>query len=125
VARLFRQEPERGQRGVTLIEVLVGFVIFTGSLVAVLDYVGNQVFAQRQSEQQYRRLQVLQQWRLRERTAAGRSLPPPDQRVVVLPGQVEAVEVLEQRRQRRMLLRRVFTVRDAAGSRSWTLLELQ
>ena len=32
------------QCGVTLIEVLVGFVIFTSSLVVVLDYVSEQVY---------------------------------------------------------------------------------
>jgi type II secretory pathway pseudopilin PulG len=30
--------------GMTLLEVLVGFVIFTASLVAILDYVSNQVY---------------------------------------------------------------------------------
>ncbi len=34
----------RRQSGVTLLEVLVGFVIFTSSLVAVLDYVSGQVY---------------------------------------------------------------------------------
>ena len=32
------------QRGVTLLEVLVGFVIFTTTLVAVLEYVSGQVY---------------------------------------------------------------------------------
>ncbi len=32
------------QEGVTLLEVLVGFVIFTSSLVAILDYVSGQIY---------------------------------------------------------------------------------
>jgi len=33
-----------GQKGVTLLEVLVGFVIFTSALVAVLEYVSSQIY---------------------------------------------------------------------------------
>jgi len=32
------------EKGVTLLEVLVGFVIFTSSIVAVLDYVSQQIY---------------------------------------------------------------------------------
>lgn len=32
------------QKGVTLLEVLVGFVIFTSALVAVLEYVSSQIY---------------------------------------------------------------------------------
>ena len=32
------------QKGISLLEVLVGFVIFTSSLIAVLDYVSGQVY---------------------------------------------------------------------------------
>lgn len=38
------------QKGVTLLEVMIGFVIFSASLVAVLDYVGNQVYLQHQAQ---------------------------------------------------------------------------
>jgi len=38
------------QQGMTLVEVLVAFVIFTSSLVAVLDYVANQLFHRQRTE---------------------------------------------------------------------------
>jgi Tfp pilus assembly protein PilV len=45
------------QRGVTLIEVLVGFVIFTSSLVAVLGYVGEQIFHTHRASANLQRIQ--------------------------------------------------------------------
>ena len=36
--------PFADQKGMTLLEVMVGFVIFTSSLVAILNFVSNQVF---------------------------------------------------------------------------------
>jgi len=47
------------QSGLTLLEVLVGFVIFTLSLVAILDYVGEQVFHVHRSGSHLQRLQQL------------------------------------------------------------------
>ena len=38
------------QQGITLLEVMIGFVIFSVSLVAVLDYVGNQVYLQHKAQ---------------------------------------------------------------------------
>jgi Tfp pilus assembly protein PilV len=43
------------QKGVTLLEVLIGFVIFTSSLVAILDYVGNQVYLNHLTDKNQRR----------------------------------------------------------------------
>ncbi len=47
------------QRGLTLLEVLVGFVIFTTSLVAVLDYVGGQIYHVHRSNANLERLEQL------------------------------------------------------------------
>ena len=54
------QTTSRGlQSGLTLLEVLVGFVIFTLSLVAILDYVGEQVFHVHRSGSNLQRLQQI------------------------------------------------------------------
>ena len=47
------------QKGVTLIEVLVGFVIFTASLVAVLDYVTEQVYLHRLSSSNFEKVKLI------------------------------------------------------------------
>ena len=43
----------------TLLEVLVGFVIFSASLVAVLEYVGWQVFHQHRSDIKLQKLELV------------------------------------------------------------------
>ncbi len=47
------------QKGITLLEVLVGFVIFTSSLVAVLDYVSGQVYHYHLSYDAYQKVQMI------------------------------------------------------------------
>jgi len=47
------------QRGVTLLEVLVGFVIFTSSLVAVLDYVSGQIYHKHLSHANFQKVQIV------------------------------------------------------------------
>ncbi|MCP4333159.1 MAG: hypothetical protein GY785_10930 [Gammaproteobacteria bacterium] len=49
------------QKGITLLEVLVGFVIFTASLVAILDYVGSQIFHVHRSAEYLQRMQRVYQ----------------------------------------------------------------
>ena len=47
------------QKGVTLLEVLVGFVIFTSSLVAVLDYVSGQIYHNHLSSTNLQKVQMI------------------------------------------------------------------
>ncbi len=47
------------QTGITLLEVLVGFVIFTTSLVAVLEYVSGQVYLYHLSSDNLQKTQLL------------------------------------------------------------------
>jgi Tfp pilus assembly protein PilV len=50
------------QYGVTLLEVLVGFVIFSASLVAVLDYVSGQVYNFHRSASNLQKVQLAYDW---------------------------------------------------------------
>lgn len=47
------------QEGVTLVEVLVGFVIFTSSLVAILNYVSGQVYHSHLSSENLQKVQLI------------------------------------------------------------------
>ena len=49
----------RQQQGMTLLEVLVGFVIFTSSLVAILNHVSNQVYLNHLSDKNQQKAQLL------------------------------------------------------------------
>jgi Tfp pilus assembly protein PilV len=50
------------QKGVTLIEVLVGFVIFTTSLVAVLNYVSEQIYHNQRATMNLQKMQTIYEW---------------------------------------------------------------
>ena len=47
------------QRGVTLVEILVGFVIFTTSLVAILDFVSEQNYHYHRSSTYLEKMQAV------------------------------------------------------------------
>ena len=49
------------QQGVTLVEVLVGFVIFMSTLVVVLDYVSEQIFHTHRTKANLEQLQFIYQ----------------------------------------------------------------
>jgi Tfp pilus assembly protein PilV len=67
-----------GQRGVTLIEVLVGFVIFTSSLVAVLNYVSQQVYQNRLSTTNLQKIEIIyEQSRIQQADLGESQLRPP------------------------------------------------
>ncbi len=51
--------PIATQTGVTLLEVLVGFVIFTSSLVAVLNYVSEQIYHNHLSSANLHKVQMV------------------------------------------------------------------
>lgn len=53
------RKPAGRQRGVTLLEVLVGFVIFSTSMVAVLDYVSGQIYQYQLSTSNLKELQLI------------------------------------------------------------------
>lgn len=50
------------QSGVTLLEVLIGFVIFTTSLVALLDYVSGQVYHTHRTAQTLQAVKLIHDW---------------------------------------------------------------
>ena len=114
----------RRQAGVTLIEVLVGFVIFMTSLVAVLDYVGNQVQLERISESRYRAMQILgEQFRSLATDETGARVPLESGGIQVRPASIRIQERFDNRRSSRELRRIEFLIRDDRGERRWTVLD--
>ncbi len=114
----------RPQDGVTLIEVLVGFVIFMTSLVAVLDYVGNQVQLERISESRYRAMQILgEQFRNLATGETGARVPLVSGGIQVRPASIRIQERFDNRRSSRELRRIEFLIRDDRGERRWTVLD--
>ena len=62
------------QNGVTLLEVLVGFVIFTSSLVGILDYVSGQIYHFHLSSQNLQKTQLIYEQSSVAGTSIGKEL---------------------------------------------------
>lgn len=62
------------QKGVTLLEVLVGFVIFTSSLVGILDYVSGQIYHSHLSSENLQKVQLIYEQSSVAGTAIGKEL---------------------------------------------------
>lgn len=115
----------RRQQGVTMIEVLVGFVIFMSSLVAVLDYVGNQAYLERVSQQRYQAISTIQQQLMELATGDvdRQKLRVEDRSIEVRAASVINQESIELRRIEHRLQRIRFVIRDDRGERNWTVLD--
>lgn len=68
------------QHGVTLLEVLVGFVIFSASLVAVLDYVSGQIYNFHRSASNLQKVQLAYDWSTAHEALANTGLQRSNQR---------------------------------------------
>jgi Tfp pilus assembly protein PilV len=115
------------QRGITLLEVLVGFVIFTASLVAVLDYVGGQVYLYRLSDSQIQRVQLIYDLTAEPRLEQG-NYRSSQSGASALRWEVEAsqIDVLERRQGNLQLQQWEYLVAGGNGaSFNWSVIRLQ
>ena len=113
--------------GITLIEVLVGFVIFMASLVAILDYVANQMHLRRTSAENLERASALYQQALRadypEDIAAGMSALP---RGVTVEKQTERLlDSYSYRREKIGLWQVDYRAQSASGVFQWSVIEVR
>jgi Tfp pilus assembly protein PilV len=114
------------QKGVTLLEVLIGFVIFCSSLVAILDYVGNHVYLYHQAEKNQQQLlllydlstqAVLGERHLSELIANRHGMQ------VSLVSEVE--DEIRSRRLQTSLIQSHYSIGDKDSSFTWTVFEVR
>ncbi len=114
------------QQGITLLEVLVSFVIFTASLVAILDFVSGQIFHVHRSASNLQRVQGIYQTRgdrglesLRQSLASGQENP---YRWTVAATEMDAIEM---RSSTRLLNRYDYSVADVNNELHWTVIRIR
>ncbi len=113
------------QRGVTLLEVLVGFVIFTSSIVAVMDYVTQQVYLLHRSNNNHEKAQFI--YDLTDIYSMGS-----EQQVIEsvdmsdLDWNAEAVvlESFTKKRSNRALVKSTYTISDPNSKLVWDVLAI-
>lgn len=114
------------QAGVTLLEVMVGFVVFTSSLVVVLDYVSNHVYQGRLTDEGLHKTgQIYAQTVVMQGPAEsrmGRALGKARYDVLISSSVMDAKEI---RGQEITLLRDQYQINDRDGSFTWTVLRSQ
>ena len=114
------------QGGMTLLEVLVGFVIFSASLVAILDYVSNQIYLNHLTEKNEARVSLIDGY------AALSSLGE-EARIEYITAQdtmsmsvnSRAVDSIEKGRLKLSLMQSTIVVSDQNNSYEWSILELR
>lgn len=112
--------------GMTLLEVLVGFVIFSASLVAILEYVSNQVYLNHQTEKNERKAHLIYEYSLFSELG-------PDATSVLASSQSEfnllfsstPVDSFKNRKAEIVLVKTLVSVEDGAGTYDWAIMELQ
>ncbi len=111
--------------GITLIEVLVGFVIFTASLVAILDFVANQVHLRRRSAEGMERVSAVYEQVLRSQYGDGEIAAAGLQHgIIVERVSVQSLDDFRSRGQEYHLQQVEYRARSADGSFRWSVVEI-
>jgi len=114
------------QKGISLLEVLVGFVIFTSSLVAVLDYVSGQVYLfhlssnNQQKVQMVYDLSIVADLGIEQQINIASEYDDFDWSV-----SSSLMDSLEQREGGSLLNRSTYSIVDSNGIYEWTVLNIK
>lgn len=114
------------QAGVTLLEVLVGFVIFSASLVAVLDYVSQHIYLQQLTSSSLKNIQlvydvsILTETGLKNMDGYSHSFDPQHVTAVVTP-----ISSITSRRNQIVLNQYDYQVNNPNGTLEWSVLKVE
>jgi Tfp pilus assembly protein PilV len=114
------------QLGMTLLEVLVGFVIFTSSLVAILDYVSNQVYLNHQTEKNTRKALLIYDYSLiSEFSAEAGAVFAASQSDMKLTSVSSPVNSFKDKKEDAVLMQTMVSIEDGSGTYDWSILEVR
>jgi type II secretory pathway pseudopilin PulG len=112
--------------GMTLLEVLVGFVIFTASLVAILDYVSNQVYLNHLTEKNQIKASVINDYAalalLGESAQIGFASSQEGMEVSLESTQIDSYK---EGRTESVLVQTLISVTENGNSYEWSILEIK
>ena len=113
------------QKGVTLLEVMVGFVIFTSSLVGVLDYVSGHVYHFHLSATNLQKVNMTYDWSVTYEGSANHHLlrPTADESFDVTIAS-SRMDTFTRQDEEVLLVRDQYRVGDAMNSLAWTVIRI-
>lgn len=110
----------------TLLEVLVGFVIFTSSLVAILDYVSNQIYLNHLTEKNQIKASMIKDYAaLTELGDEAQIGFASSQDAVTISLASSQVDEYKQGNDAMILVQTLVSVSDQSNTYEWTILELK
>ncbi len=114
------------ESGMTLLEVLVGFVIFSASLVAVLDYVSNQIYLSHLTEKNQHKASLIYEYAALSNLGEQAQLAfiGAQQEMNIMVNSVPLYEIKE-RNKEMALLKTDISVSDQGNSYQWSILEIK
>ncbi len=114
------------QNGMTLLEVLVGFVIFSASLVAILDYVSNQIYLNHLTEKNQHKASLIDEYAAL--SALGESAQVAfisSQEVMAVSANSTPIDRVKERNNEMTLLETHISVTDQSERYEWSILEIR
>jgi Tfp pilus assembly protein PilV len=113
------------QNGMTLLEVMVGFVIFSASLVAILDYVSNQIYLNHLTEKNQHKVRLIYDYSLAQEMGVDAQQSFASTLTDFnLSFDSTVIDSLESRRGNMVLTKTRISVEDGAGSYDWSIYEV-
>lgn len=113
------------QKGVTLLEVMVGFVIFTSSLVGVLDYVSGHVYHFHLSATNLQKVKLAYDWSVTyEGSANQRLLRPFADESFDVTVESSRMDTFTRQDDEVLLVRDQYRVGDATNSLAWAVIRI-
>lgn len=113
------------QQGVTLLEVMVGFVIFTSSLVGVLDYVSGHVYHFHLSATNLQKVKLAYDWSVTyEGSANQRLLRPFADESFDVTVESSRMDTFTRQDDEVLLVRDQYRVGDATNSLAWAVIRI-
>lgn len=118
------------QLGISLLEVLVGFVIFTSSLVAVLEYVSGQVYHYHLSSRTQQKVQMIYDLAVISDLGIEEQLNQANNYVdfdwTINSSAMDTLGQEEQQQEQQQLLNRTtYSVIDDSNTFEWTVLKIK
>ena len=110
----------------TLVEVMVGFVIFSASLVAILNYVSNQIYLNHITEKNQQKASLIGEYS--SLSAIGEQAQAEfisAQETVDIDVSYGPLDSFKQRNQEIALVETLITVTEQGNSYQWTILEIK
>lgn len=121
-----KPQKTRSQSGMTLLEVLVGFVIFSASLVAILNYVSNQIYLNHLTEKNQHKAGLIDEYSALAALGEQAQIAfISNQKVMGVSVNSTPIEEVKDRNNKMTLVETHIAITDQGNRYEWSILEIK